>query len=269
MKKLSLFIVLALLITIFIPTQVGATGQCHFADLSIAKYDNPNPVFAGHDLTYTITVTNNGPNAASDAYVFDMYPTNAFTIQSTTPSQGTVSQFLPQWVIDTLNQELGITGLPPGYSCITWGVGCLASGASANLTIIVTVNPEIELPLETPIINRAAVISSSYDSNCNNNIVEVYTNVEAATEPVPTTLTLEPESATNQLPAEPDHTLTLTVLDQFGQGIVETVNLSSIEGTLAISEITTGSGVLRIKQPVHHDFGIENVEGSDFYCQIR
>ncbi len=241
MKKLSLFIFLALLITIFIPAQVGATGQCYVADLSIAKSDNPDPVFAGHDLTYTINVNNNGPDAASDVYVFDMYPSNAFAIQSTTPSQGTVSHFLPQWVIDILDQEWGITELPPGYSYITWDVGNLAKCASAELTIVATVNPEIELPQETPIINRAVVVSSTDESNWNNNIVEVCTSVEAATEPVPTTLTLEPDSATNQLPEEQDHTLTLTVKDQYGQGIVENVNLSSINGTLAISQIATNS----------------------------
>ena len=240
--------------TAYLRIESNNPGGCYFyvdlygegispnaTDLSISKLDNPDPVFAGHDLTYTITVTNNGPNDASDVYAFDRYPTNALSIQSTTLSQGTITPLLPQWVIDILEQELGIPTLPPGYSYLTWSVGNLASGASAELTIIATVNPDIQLPQETPINNRAYVASSSDEPNWYNNMSETFTNVEAAPELIPTTLTLEPEFDTNQLPAEPDHTLTLTVKDQYGQGMVETVNLSSVNGTLSISEITTNS----------------------------
>jgi len=186
-KKLSLFIILALLITVFIPTQVGATGGPVITDLSISKLDNPDPVYPGHDLTYTINVTNNGPNTACDVYVFDMYPTNALSIQSTTPSQGTVVLIIPQWVLDILDEEFGITFLPPGYSFLTWDVGSLASGASAVLTIVTTVNPEIELPEETPIINQAGVVSSLEEPNWDNNIVKVYTNVGPPPTTPPTT----------------------------------------------------------------------------------
>ena len=41
-------------------TEVAAS-----ADLSITKTDSPDPVLAGNDLTYTITVTNGGPSTAT------------------------------------------------------------------------------------------------------------------------------------------------------------------------------------------------------------
>ncbi len=41
----------------------GAQAQSPSADLSIAKSDSPDPVFAGADLTYTIVVANGGPGA--------------------------------------------------------------------------------------------------------------------------------------------------------------------------------------------------------------
>src|SRR2546428_10417885 len=47
------------------------------ADLSVTKVDSPDPVNAGSNLTYTITVTNNGPDAAANASWSDTLPAGA------------------------------------------------------------------------------------------------------------------------------------------------------------------------------------------------
>ena len=44
------------------------------ADLSLSKSASPNPVNAGTDITYTLTVHNTGPNPAADASVVDHLP---------------------------------------------------------------------------------------------------------------------------------------------------------------------------------------------------
>src|SRR5262249_61402629 len=44
------------------------------ADLSIAKTVTPNQVVTGSNLTYTIRVTNNGPNTATNVKVSDNLP---------------------------------------------------------------------------------------------------------------------------------------------------------------------------------------------------
>ena len=44
------------------------------ADLSITKTASPDPVSVGRDLTYTITISNDGPNAATDVEVIDDLP---------------------------------------------------------------------------------------------------------------------------------------------------------------------------------------------------
>ncbi len=55
-------------------TTVNPPGAAQ-ADLSIAKADGPDPVTAGAALTYTLAITNAGPDAASTITVVDPLPT--------------------------------------------------------------------------------------------------------------------------------------------------------------------------------------------------
>ena len=173
MKKISLVIILILLSQIFLPIQALAAPGDDDADLSIKVLANPDPVTAGDDLTYSIQITNNGPSVASDVYLFDMYPLDSLTVQSTTQSQGTLSQSLPQWGIDILLQEMGITSPPPGYSFLAWSVGDMAEGTSVDITIVATVNPDIQLPF--PVLNRALVMSTTNEPYWYNNYTEINT----------------------------------------------------------------------------------------------
>ena len=52
--------------------RITVTGG--IADLSISKSDSPDPVVPGGSVTYTVTVTNLGPAAASDVVVSDPLP---------------------------------------------------------------------------------------------------------------------------------------------------------------------------------------------------
>src|SRR5262249_16473861 len=63
-------------------TSAGAT-----ANLAVTKTDDPDPIFAGQLLTYTITVTNNGPDSATDVILVDTLP-GGVTFQSATAPQG-------------------------------------------------------------------------------------------------------------------------------------------------------------------------------------
>src|SRR6185436_6001200 len=49
-------------------------GLFQVADLSVTKTDSPDPVTAGTNLTYTITVTNSGPDAAASVSWSDTLP---------------------------------------------------------------------------------------------------------------------------------------------------------------------------------------------------
>jgi uncharacterized repeat protein (TIGR01451 family) len=112
------------------------------ADLSITKTDDPDPVIVGEDLTYTVTVTNNGPSDATGVSVTDTLPSGV-TYNSDTPSQG------------SYDNSTGV-----------WDVGNLASGASATLILVVTVDSSTTGTLT----NDVSVIGEQDDPDPGNNI---------------------------------------------------------------------------------------------------
>jgi uncharacterized repeat protein (TIGR01451 family) len=54
--------------------RTGSTADATSADLAITKSDGQTTAFAGIPVTYTITVTNNGPGAVAGAAVTDSFP---------------------------------------------------------------------------------------------------------------------------------------------------------------------------------------------------
>jgi uncharacterized repeat protein (TIGR01451 family) len=61
------------------------------ANLSIIKSDSPDPVTVGDTLTYTLTITNNGPDSATNVVVTDTLP-NSVTFVSAMASPGSCSE---------------------------------------------------------------------------------------------------------------------------------------------------------------------------------
>src|SRR4029077_870703 len=66
-------------------------ANANSADVAIVKTGAPNPVTAGTPLTYTLTVTNNGPASATNVTVTDTLP-SAVTYLSSTTTQGSCSE---------------------------------------------------------------------------------------------------------------------------------------------------------------------------------
>ncbi len=112
-------------------------------DLSITKTDSADPATNGSTLTYTITVTNSGPSAATNVRVTDVLPPQ-LTFVSASSSQGSAT-----------NTAGTITAL----------LGTLASGASATVTINSTVN--VTAPIQ--ITNVATVVADESETNVANN----------------------------------------------------------------------------------------------------
>ncbi|MCJ7523017.1 MAG: PKD domain-containing protein, partial [Dehalococcoidia bacterium] len=126
---LALALVLSLGGAVFIPQTAYAQSE---ADLSVTKIVDQAAPHSDHTITYTITLTNNGPDTATNIIVTDSLPTGVSYV-SDTPSQGTYTSS---------------TGL--------WSVGSLANGASATLNISAHVDA---VPHGTVVTNTASVTS--------------------------------------------------------------------------------------------------------------
>jgi uncharacterized repeat protein (TIGR01451 family) len=111
------------------------------ADLSLTKADSPDPVQVKKVLTYTLTVTNGGPDHATAVTVEDQLPAGV-QFGSATASQGTCTQ---------------------AGGVVTCSLGSLANGASATVTIKVR-------PTGTgTLTNTAEVVAAEPDPNPGNN----------------------------------------------------------------------------------------------------
>ncbi|PAT43989.1 hypothetical protein CK621_01885 [Vandammella animalimorsus] len=84
------------------------------ADVRLTKVVDKADASVGDEVTFTITVTNDGPSAAQAVTVTEQLP-SGYTLVSATPSAGT-------------------------YAAPTWTVGDLANGVNATLTVKATVN---------------------------------------------------------------------------------------------------------------------------------
>jgi uncharacterized repeat protein (TIGR01451 family) len=134
----------------FDPITYNAPAQN--ANISVTKTDSPDPVLAGQQLTYNLTVGNSGPRAATGVQLTDTLPSSV-TFESATPSQGTCSQ-------------TGVT-----VSC---SLGTVSNGA--NATVEIKVRPQTT----GSITNTATVASNVNDPSTGNNSASAATTVNPA-----------------------------------------------------------------------------------------
>ncbi|MGH3657664.1 MAG: hypothetical protein ACRDUA_13495, partial [Micromonosporaceae bacterium] len=125
------------------------------ADLAVTKTDSPDPVIAGNNLTYTITVANGGPSDALGVSLTDTVPAgNAFV--SATPSQGTCT----------------------GTTTVTCTLGTIPAGGSATMTLVVNVNAGA--PSGSTITNTATATTTTTDPNSANDSATATTTVNTS-----------------------------------------------------------------------------------------
>ena len=133
-------------------TPVAPAPPTPMADLLVTKAVSPNPGTVGVPLTYTVTVTNLGPDAEPAAGV-------------------TVVDLLPRGVV-FVSSSLSPMAETPGS--LTYALGGLAAGASQSVTVVVV--PTVPGPL----FNEAVATGVGPDPNPSNNHAVAFVTVHQA-----------------------------------------------------------------------------------------
>jgi uncharacterized repeat protein (TIGR01451 family) len=155
------------------------------ADVSVAMATSPSTALVGQNLTYTITVNNNGPNLASAVMLQDVLPAS-LTFVSATTTQGSAPVF------NSTNRTL------------TAAIGDLSANSAARITLVVTPTGAAA----PQVVNTATVTTTSNDQVTSNNIAPVTTMVGASAD-----LSLGLVAAPNTVMAGQNLTYTLTVIN--------------------------------------------------------
>jgi uncharacterized repeat protein (TIGR01451 family) len=126
-------------------------GQATVSDLAVAITSSPNPATLNSNFTYTVTITNAGPNAATNVVLTDTLPSSVTFVSGTVDSGGSFTQ----------------TGTK-----FTANIPTLAVGATATATIVVN-------PTAVGTVTDTAVVSSGQiDPDTSNNTASEDTRVD-------------------------------------------------------------------------------------------
>jgi uncharacterized repeat protein (TIGR01451 family) len=156
--------------TVTEPTMILPAGPA-MADLAITKIDTPDPVISGGPtLTYDITVTNNGPDAATGVTVTDTVPMELPIVDATS----------------TAVDDCIINGL-----LVSCDIGDLAVNATATVTITVTPAPVADT---VDIDNTASVVGNEKDPVGGNNSATATTTVTIPESDMMVTVVATPSS---------------------------------------------------------------------------
>ncbi len=127
------------------------------ADLVATKSDTPDPVAAGTELTYTVTVTNDGPHMAIDATLVDTLPDEVAFVSTD-----------------------GDCAFQPSGDLLC-DLGDLSVGGSVDVEIVVAVPPDAVFDAGAPfsITNTATASSTIDDPDPSNNTSTAETDIVA------------------------------------------------------------------------------------------
>ena len=126
------------------------------ADLVLTKTDSPDPVVAGQDVTYTLTVTNNGPSDAAGVVVTDTLPAGLTAIATA----GDCAE--PSPAVPTCTLSAIASGATKQYT-LTAHVGSGVTGSITNTAAVAAttmlINTGDDSVSQTTMVNAEADLS--------------------------------------------------------------------------------------------------------------
>lgn len=211
------------------------------SDLAVTASASATSVQAGDPLTYTVRVTNGGPGSATNVMLFNALPNGAYFVSATT-TQGTL-----------------VTPQAFDSSAVVASVGSLASGASATVTIAMTVTSG-----GGSIVSRPFSLASTLDPNPENSVATVTTTVRSAGVAI---ITWEPPDL-ESLEAEPPPRNLVADLDS-----LRTTFAAPARVVPSLRFAPRPSGARRADPPSHYNIYTSNVPGvgpnqSNFFTSV-
>jgi uncharacterized repeat protein (TIGR01451 family) len=226
-------------------TSTAITTVSTQSDLSIVKTGSPNPVVAGNNLTYTLTVTNNGPSTATGVTISDPFPSGETFVSSTggtfnsnsdtlTDAVGTLAVGASQTITVTVTVGASVTGTLTNTATVT---GNQPNPGPNTSTVITTVDPQADVS-----ITKAASAATEspggdlvYTLVVTNNGPSNATNVTVS-DPLPSSVTYNSDTDNGNFDADSNtDTFSLGTLTP-GQSVTisidTTVNFNAPDGAL-------------------------------------
>jgi uncharacterized repeat protein (TIGR01451 family) len=196
---------------------VDTTYQTPKANLVATNADTPDPVNPGGTITYTQTITNNGPDAATSVSFSQTLPAGV-TFQSVTTPAG--------WSCAT--PSVGGTGV------VNCTIASLANGGNASFTLVVNVTAA-----SGTITDTVTASSSTFDPTPGNNSAQAVTTIVAAAS---ADLTITKTTTTTYAPVGSQFAYTIALHNNGPDAASNAVMTDTLPSSLLFRSITQPAG---------------------------